>query len=218
MSIEVSIKHDLHDLAKNMRAVYQKQIPYILSTAMNKSMFETMKHTRKMFPRYLKSPVAFTKRGVLVNKSTKKTLHGQIYIPADQWKYLKWMVEGGTKTWNLSRTGIIVPTKNMKLNKYGNIIGKRRKADLWRYGHAAANNEFVVLPKDKSKLHPGVYRRVNKGNKIQMIATFEKKVKYGRKRMPFDKIVIKTFKHEMKIRLHSTFFRVIKQEMARRNR
>jgi len=222
MSVQVNIKHDLDKLAKNFKAVYEKQIPFVLSSTMNKSMFETMKYTRKQYGRYLDNPVAFTRRGVLVNKSTKKKLHGQVYIPADQWKYLKWMIKGGTKTWNLSRTGIIVPTSNMRLNKHGNIVGKKRRADLWRYGHASANNEFVVLPKSKSKLHPGVYKRgkFSKGrsNKIQMIATFESTVRYKKKQMPFDRIVIKNFSKEFKMRLHKTFLRVIKQEMARRNK
>ena len=101
---------------------------------------------------------------------------------------------------------------------------------MWRYGHASAAGEFVVLPKDaKGKLKAGVYKRghISKSGKfsasrksrssnIKMLASFEDKVKYGKKQMPFDRIVIKNFRKEFKMRLHRNYLRIIKQEVARR--
>ena len=48
-------------------------------------------------------------------------LHSRVYIMDKQAEYLRLQIEGGTRT--PSGRAIAVPTSNVKLNKYGNLIG-----------------------------------------------------------------------------------------------
>ena len=56
------------------------------------------------------------------NKSDFKTgLHSRVYLMPTQAEYLRYQIEGGTRT--PKGTAIAVPTSNVKLNRYGNLAG-----------------------------------------------------------------------------------------------
>jgi len=52
-------------------------------------------------------------------------LHSRVYVMDKQAQYLSYQIEGGTRT--PKGTAIAVPTSNLKLNKYGNMIGGRNR-------------------------------------------------------------------------------------------
>lgn len=230
MTITISIDSDLKDLAKDLPQALKNQIPFVLSKTMNEALYHSSTHARKQFPRYLENPTPFTRRGVQYDKTTKRNLLGSVFIPHDQWKYLRYVIVGGVKRWTRSTTGIIIPTKAMKLNQYGNIPGKGQRSDLWRYGHASRAGEFVVLPKDaaKRKMKAGVYERghasktgkfskstKSKSSNVRMIAMFRESVRYNHP-FNFDKIVITQFKKKFGERLYKNFFQVMRNELSRR--
>ena len=51
--------------------------------------------------------------------------HSRVYVMGKQAPYLSYQIEGGTRT--PRGTAIAVPTSNLKLNKYGNIIGGQNR-------------------------------------------------------------------------------------------
>ena len=52
-------------------------------------------------------------------------LHSRVDLMDKQVQYLSYQIEGGTQT--LRAAAIAVPTSNLKLNKYGNIIGGQNR-------------------------------------------------------------------------------------------
>jgi hypothetical protein len=52
-------------------------------------------------------------------------LHARVYIMDKQARYLSYQIEGGTR--RPTGTSIPVPTRNLKLNKYGNMIGGKSR-------------------------------------------------------------------------------------------
>ena len=131
-------------------------------------------------PRYINNPVAFTKRSIRYEKTKKNKFIGRVYIPADQWKYLQWIVDGGVKAWNQSPTGIGVPTENIKLNKSGNIVGRKNRGALWREGKGSRKGEFVINKLDARKRNgtAGVYKRIGRGKnkRIALLVEFHDSV------------------------------------------
>ena len=80
----------------------------------------------RMMVRQLDRSTPFTIKGVRwqgANKSDFKTgrLHSRVYLMDKQAEYLRFQIEGGTRT--PKGTAIAVPTTNVKLNRYGNLAG-----------------------------------------------------------------------------------------------
>jgi hypothetical protein len=81
-----------------------------------------------MMVKKLDRPTPFTIKGVKWQGAKKADfklgkLHSRVYVMDKQAQYLHLQIEGGTRTPN--GTAIPVPTRNLKLNKYGNMIGER---------------------------------------------------------------------------------------------
>ena len=78
----------------------------------------------------LDRPTPFTIKGVKWQGAKKADyklgkLHSRVYIMDKQASYLKFQIEGGTRTPKVQT--IPVPTTNLKLNTYGNMIGGRNR-------------------------------------------------------------------------------------------
>jgi hypothetical protein len=79
-----------------------------------------------MIVRELDRPTPFTIKGVRwqgASKNDFKTgrLHSRVYLMPTQAEYLRYQIEGDTRT--PKGTAIGVPTSNVKLNRYGNLAG-----------------------------------------------------------------------------------------------
>lgn len=128
----ISIKSDIKPIAKWLTAVQKKQIPFAASQAINSTLFDARPAMQKQMEQQLDRPTPFTIRGIRVEKATKRSMRGKIYITPVVWEYLQWQVKGGAK-----RGGNVVPLASKKLNKYGNIAGKRKgllKGKAQRFG------------------------------------------------------------------------------------
>ena len=84
----------------------------------------------RMMVTKLDRPTAFTIKGVKWQGAKKADfkpgkLHSRVYVMDKQAQYLHLQIEGGTRT--PRGTAIPVPTANLKLNKYGNMLGGRNK-------------------------------------------------------------------------------------------
>jgi hypothetical protein len=199
--VNLTLNIDLDDVIDEMSDLAKKQVPYAAFLALKETAYKVSVAVKKDLPYYIEGgPVAFTARGVrYVNPKSKRDLMAMIYIPKDQWKYMRWIVEGGKKRWSRSQFGIGKPIyANTRFNKYGNIPGRKRKEAAWRSAMAkqeSGNNALITegLGKNEflAKTKNGdwaLFRRVRK--KVKLLMVFNDEADYGRPRFPFQKITV----------------------------
>lgn len=164
-----NVKGNLKEIEKHLWRSEKRQIPFSAAKAINDTLFQIMKAEKVQMSKKLDRPTPYTLKGFKVSKANKRRLSGSVEITPSRWKYLKYQVEGGART---GRIG--VPTINAKLNKYGNISGKRK-------GLIKGKKQFMT---DK-----GVWQKTGgkKSPKTKLIVSFNNQVTY-RKRFPFYKI------------------------------
>lgn len=164
----------------------EKQSDFALSKTLNKLAFESAKKVmpQEVEKRFQGGATAYTKRGFKYKRSSKRELTAFVFIDAATHEYLSIQVEGGTRT--PKNRKIIVPTKNTRLNKYGNITKGKRESFF--------NNTkkfFHGIPKGKSgTVYEGVWERYGgkRSRKIKMVVNYVDKATYKPK-LPFKTIV-----------------------------
>ena len=167
--MQVSVKSNIKEITKWTTNAQKKQIPFATSVAINNTLFDLKKEMAKQMDKKLDRPTPFTKRGFFINKAKKNLLVGVLLMKDIVANYMHYQIEGGTRT-----TGkrIPVPYKpNARLNKFGNIIGKKT-------GLIKKNTQFIA---DLGGTE-GVYERTKQG--VKLIIGFERSVNY-RPRFPF---------------------------------
>jgi hypothetical protein len=164
-----NVKGDIKPITKHLNKLHKKQIPFAAAQAINNTLFDVMKAQKAQLPKKLDRPTPFTMKAFKVNKAKKTELVGDIHVTPERYKYLKYAIEGGTRTGNIG-----VPTRHAKLNKYGNIPQRRK-------GLIKNKNQFIKTIGNIT----GVWERNNTGTKL--VVAFEKSVTY-KKQFPFYKI------------------------------
>ena len=182
-----NVKGDLKPLIKHMSKVQKRQIPFASANAINSTLFDIMKAEKYFLPKKLDRPTKYTMNAFKINKAKKTMLVGDIHVMPERYKYLKYAIEGGTRTGNIG-----VPTKHAKLNKHGNIPKKwlgliknknqfiatlNNISGVWERGHYNKKGSFTSKGKSASTA-------------LKLVVAFEKSVSY-KKRFPFFKIAEK---------------------------
>ena len=130
-------------------------------------------------------------------KPAKKAhLVGELGLQDWAAKFLKYQIDGGVRS---STNKIPVPiTKNFRLNKFGNIAGKRAKVSGGLEGLAAGKGQFIGTIGSAN----GVWKQGRKGQQPTLLIKFHDSVKYDKKLFNFYKIgnsyVSNTFDRQMK--------------------
>jgi hypothetical protein len=202
--MQIDIRSDVKDLTKSLNRIQRKQIPFATSRAINTLAFDVRKTLQDGLDIHMDRPTPYTKRGVQVEKSTKKDLVAEVGFrsktfgkgrgEATQASYMKRQIEGGTRKARSKAIPVPVP-KNLKTNKYGSIVRgkvKRLLQDKDKY--------FSGVPKGIPDA-PGIWQRMpanskrkkNRGGKIRMVIAWEPKTQY-KSRFPFKRIVETTIK------------------------
>ena len=167
--MQVSVKSNVKEIAKWTTNAQKKQIPFATSVAINNTLFDLKKEMAKQMDKKLDRPTPFTKRGFFINKAKKNLLVGVLLMKDIVASYMHYQVEGGTRT-----TGKPIPVPyqpNARLNKFGNIIGKKT-------GLIKKSTQFIGNVGGTD----GVYERTKDG--LKLIIGFERSVTY-RPRFPF---------------------------------
>ena len=128
--MQISVKSDVDKAMKSLRRINKKQIPFASALGLTNTAKKVAKFEQHMMAKQLDRPTPFTVKGVRwarANKADFKTgnLHSRVYIMPKQAEYLKFQIEGGTRT--PRGTAIAVPTDNLKRNRYGNMLGGRNR-------------------------------------------------------------------------------------------
>ena len=173
VSMQVSIKNNIKEVTKGLNGIQKKQVPYATMLAINNTLFQLKKEMGKQTVKKLDRPTPATQKGFLFTKATKARLIGVLFMKDFVEDYMKYQINGGIRS---SGHSFVVPTKNSRLNKFGNIIGKRS-------GLIKNSKQFFGSFNGIT----GVYERTNKGKKIKLIHALVKSVTYTPK-FPFYKI------------------------------
>ena len=122
--MQIKISTNIKQFSKGLTKFEKKQIPFATAQGINSTLFGLKKEMSKQTEKKLDRPTPATKNGFFIKRANKKTQMGFLAIKDFVAEYLKYQIDGGTRSGSKK---IPVPyTKNIKLNKYGNIIGKRR--------------------------------------------------------------------------------------------
>tara|TARA_R100000482_G_scaffold6559_1_gene2090 strand:+ start:8 stop:607 length:600 start_codon:yes stop_codon:yes gene_type:complete len=174
--MQIKVKDNSKQLAKKLTAMQKKQIPFATAQAINNTLFGLRKEMAKQTVKKLDRPVPFTQRGFLVTKAKKTSLVGVLRIKPEVESYLQYQIDGGVR--KPSSKKIPVPiTKNKRLNKYGNIAGKRG-------GLVKGSKEFIATIGGAT----GVWKENRKGQPPTLLIKFHDSVKYSKKPFDFYKI------------------------------
>ena len=169
--MQIKIKDNIKEFNKGLNKFQKKQMPFATAQAINNTLFGLKKEMGKQTVKKLDRPVPFTQRGFLINKAKKTNQVGVLYIRPEVAEYLKYQIDGGVRS---QATKIPVPIlKNKRLNKYGNIAGKRS-------GLVKGSKEFIGTIKGVT----GVWKQQRKGQAPILLIKFHDSVKYDKK--PFD--------------------------------
>lgn len=168
--MRISVKDNIKEVTKGLSKTHREQVPFATASAINKTLFDLRKEMGKQTTKHLDRPTPFTQRGFVVGTAKKTTLKGMLFLKDVVEKYLKFQIEGGTRS---TGKNIPIPYKpNARLNKFGNIIGKRS-------GLVKKTNQYIGEVNGIN----GVWEK-QKSGKNKLIIAFERSVNY-RKRFPF---------------------------------
>jgi hypothetical protein len=181
MTQAINVRTNVKEVTKGLTKLQRKQIPFATSVALNKTgqlvLVGLQRTAQKTFEggatpstlRALKPPKGLKGKRHNIIFSTKKDLRTIIFLPDWAANYLKYQIDGGVRPTGNSGTG--VPTRNKKVNKYGNIPGRKS-------GLVKSNKQFISTIKGID----GVWERYGtKGRNVRLLIAFEKNPKYRKK-------------------------------------
>jgi len=195
----LSVKSDIKEVARYLSRVQKKQVPFATALALTRTAQSVQRSEKEQIPRKLDRPVPFTERNAIGLTAAKKTnLTATVFVKDIQEKYLQWSIFGGTA--RAQGKGFGVPTRNKKLNRYGNIAGRRQ-------GLVKGQKQFIGTIRGIS----GVWERTGGKRKkgVKLVVAFEKTTRY-QTRFPFFQIA----EHTAKATFVGNFNRALSQALA----
>ena len=219
MTVEFSIESDLKKFTKDFKGLQKKKIPQATANALNKTARGVVKALSSKTDKVFKDgAVAWTKRGFQhgtgfgnKGKATPKDLATIVKVKPQQNQYLKYQIEGGTRTpKGRAILGANQNTVRTNLTKQGNL--KRNTIQK-----LINDNEkyFKGTPKG-SNGSEGIWERYGKtkakpsGQRIRQIARYLKSGQY-RPKFPF----YQTGEQVFFGRNRGAFFRTFQKEMTK---
>ena len=159
-----------------------RDFPTVLAQGLNRTAERVAREEAAEIRQVFDRPTPFTEKAINVSvaRPNKRPLNAIIYLQPIQAKYLGIQIEGG------ERTDIMAPAAG-RLNKYGNIPGKRAGLEAIA---AKGKNRFIAEIKGVY----GVWQRYGpKGRKVKPIVIVSKSQGY-RKLYAFEDVANKTIK------------------------
>lgn len=204
MAVALDIKINRAEFLRALEGA-KDQMPFAMSNALNRAGKQAVKDAKAAIPRFIDKPNPFTRgtRGakpVYLVPSTKTKLSVTVMISDQQWKYLKFQVEGGTR--KPARKQLIVPVAAKK-DRYGNM--PRTDTGIVREWLTAPRtgqgSVFFGTPAGRGG-KAGVWRRdaasgrgkSKRGERLTLLAAFRPFARYRRNRFPFPLLVNQSVK------------------------
>ena len=170
--MKIDVKTNIKEVTKDLSRTQKKQIPFATANAINATLFQLRKEMGKQTKKKLDNPTPFTQRGFMVEKASKLKLFGLLYLKDEVADYLKYQIDGGVRSGSKK---FAIPTSNARLNKYGNIPGKKS-------GVVKGKNQKILTINGMT----GVYQ-THKDKTVKLLIAFKDSANYKIK-FPFYKI------------------------------
>ena len=193
--MQIKISSNIKEVSLWTKTVHKKQIPFATAMAINDTLRGLKKEMAKQTIKKLDRPTKTTQNGFLFSRASKRKLVGRLFLKDFVEKYLRFQIDGGIRS---PGHKFAVPTKNSKLNKFGNIVGKRT-------GLIKNSKQFFGTVNGVS----GIFERTNKGNKIKLIHALVKSATYKTK-FPFYTIAKMFTQNTFDKNLTKSFNRAVK--------
>jgi hypothetical protein len=189
--MQIKIKDNIKEFSKGLNKFQKKQMPFATAQAINATLgIGKNKKGKGLDGEYAKQmmkkldrPRPQTTKAFYRKQATKRNLVGTLGLIDWAAKFLKYQIDGGVRT---NTNKIPVPIKkNMNLDKYGNIAGKRAKIKRGGLQGLAANkNQFIATIGGAT----GVWQKGRKGQQPTLLIKFHDTVNYTKKLFDFYKI------------------------------
>lgn len=166
-AMHVSFAHNLRELERDLSDLARRQLPFATSVALNDTAVAIERDAARDLEQRLDRPTPFTRRGLLVLRSSKARLWADVLFRDAQAAYLVWAERGGER--GPKRRAIPVPV-NLRRNAYGNMARGAVKR--------ASNRRDVFAPGPGSALAPGLYQRL-RGGALSLLVAFEPHARYA---------------------------------------
>ena len=157
MTVSIKINTNERQVKKELSLFKKKHAPQAMANAINNVGHKVVKAEIAQLTKKLDRPTPFTTKSVVMPKKFQakpNDLAALVFVKDIAAKYLRYVYEGGIE--NANKTSMLVPVSSAggeRLNKFGNIIGKRNnKADAPSKIHYANNALWKNVGKGKSKL------------------------------------------------------------------
>lgn len=121
--MQISIQHNIDDAIKGLSRLHRKQVPFAASKALNSTAADAMNYTKAKAYKELDRPKDTSVNGIRMARSNKRRLRSSVFIIPAVNEFLRYQIVGGTR--KPSGKAEAVPV-NLKLNKHGNIPGRRQ--------------------------------------------------------------------------------------------
>lgn len=184
MPIGISVKADIR-AATQFLLTNRKQIPFATSIALNRSAWKIREVEQATMKIDLDRPTPQTVKAVRVKQSTKRNLTASVFLLPWAHKYLSYQIAGG---WRNPRSFAEAVPVEIKLNKYGNIAGRRNK----KLKHLL--NRPDVFSGTINGV-AGIWQRGRgrqRNIKVKLLIAYEKRTHYVASRWPFYKYATNT--------------------------
>jgi hypothetical protein len=181
--MQIKVKDNIKEFSKGLNRLQKEQLPFATAQAINATLGIGMgkkgkgldAEFAKQMVKKLDRPRPQTTKAFYRIGATKRNLIGTLGLLGWAADFLKYQIDGGVRS---TAKKIPVPiTKNKRLNKYGNIAGKRT-------GLVKGSKEFIGTIKGVT----GVWKLGRKGETPTLLIKFHDSVKYDKKPFDFFKI------------------------------
>jgi len=175
-----SVKSDVREVTRYLSALQKRQLPFVTASALTKTAQDVQVAETKQIDKSIDRPTRFTHNAIGIKGAKKTNLTALVFVKDVQEEYLHWSIFGGTRLSKGKGTG--VPTRNKKLNRYGNIPGRRT-------GLVKGSKQFIATIRGVSGVWERTGGKRNPG--IRLLVAFEKVTRY-RRRFPFFEVAQRT--------------------------
>lgn len=172
--MRISVEADVERLKQRLNRLQRDQIPFAASMALNNVAADVANEITRQMPNNLDRPTPFTLKAYQFKAGTFRGLRANkrnltaVINPAEiQKQYLRFQIEGGTRT--PKQRAIFVPSDKAPKNQYGNVsrANRRRMID--------GKGKYFSAGREQNKT-PGVYYRTQNG--IEPMAFYVESAKY----------------------------------------
>ncbi len=166
--MHLSFAHNIREVERDLSDFARKQLPFATSLALNETAQAVRRNADAALGKRLDAPTPFTRRGLLILRSSKGKLWADVLLKDLQAAYLRWQEKGGERP--PKAKAIPVPVA-IGRNAFGNMPrGALKRA-------SASKDVFSGRP-GGGRLGPGLYQRW-KGGRLRLLVAFEPRATYA---------------------------------------